>query len=198
MTLTLRKLLQREIPLVAAHLLRLTPAERRMRFMGTLDDAAVIRHCDSLRGPRVLVVGAFEDGELRGVAEMLPDDPGTGQGGELAISVEERWQGRGIATRLLRRLLSMARNRGTGCVRISCYGDNHRMLRLAARFDARIAFRAGEAEVTIPLSPPDGWSAWDEAMDDALAWAGGWLEPSQYRQRPVQVRDQVGAVLDAR
>jgi hypothetical protein len=52
------------------------------------------------------------------------------QKAEIAIVIEDRWQGRGLGTRLLDELMGYANGRGIRCLRAYVLADNLRMLNL--------------------------------------------------------------------
>lgn len=180
--MNVRKLLPSEAAKLRSHLIRLTLEQRSMRFMGTLDDAAVGEHCERLNWFRTVVIGFFDGGVLRGAAELQIADNRLPILCEVAITVETAWQDRGVATELLRRILVIARNRSARGVQISCFGDNYRIQHVAQKFGAQFRFRAGASEAEIPTSLPTPWSLCEEAIDDALGWMCFWID--QISPRP--------------
>ncbi len=95
---------------------------------------------------------------------------------ELAVSVEPRWQNRGIGTALLRRLIVAARNRLIGRLYMVCLIDNHRVVRMARRFEGRLEFDRGEALARIEPPWPTWWTVLEETLGgragDPAAWHG--------------------------
>lgn len=73
---------------------------------------------------------------------------------ELAIVVEDAWQGRGVGRRLLARLAKEAADRRIGIFTARILGDNFRALRFVKRFfpGARIRWDDGEYTVRIRLA----------------------------------------------
>jgi GNAT superfamily N-acetyltransferase len=70
---------------------------------------------------------------------------------ELAILVEDAWQGCGLGRRLLRALLSVANDRGDAEATLSIAGQNRPMWRLVsevAQVD-RVTYEGGFAEVVV-------------------------------------------------
>ena len=71
---------------------------------------------------------AAADGiRLRGVARWEPSDED--EAAEMAIVIEDAWQGRGLGTVLLRRLLEIGANRGIHLFVADVLAENERMLR---------------------------------------------------------------------
>ena len=154
---------------VRAHLLRLDPESRRLRFGGLAGPAQIEAHCAGLDWRRGAIVGYLEAGAVRGLGELLPATEGGGGAAELAVSVEPRWQNRGIGSALLRRLIVAARNRLIGRLHMICLIDNHRVVRMARRFEGRLEFDRGEASARIEPPWPTWWTVLEESFDGAPA-----------------------------
>lgn len=169
-----RPLLRSEAGRYAAHLLRLSSADRRARFMGGLCDAAVRSHVDRIDWGRAIILTAIVGGEVRGAVELRF----AGGRAELAISIEAGWQNQGLGGMLVRRAFTMARNRGVRGIELYCLGDNHRMLRIAGRLSALTRFEGGEVHCDFKLEPADAFSLGLEAMDRGGTALTLMLEPS--------------------
>lgn len=152
-----------EAPLLADHLLRLDPADRRLRFLGSVGEATIRRHCDGLNWQRAYVLGIFVDRSLRGVAELVPLDEDGGRRFELAITVETAFRNHGLGTRLLRAALTVARNRCAESITLNCLAENRQMQHIARKFGARLAFRHGQVEGRIR----EPWPSWFSLADEA-------------------------------
>lgn len=103
--------------------------------------------------------GPPEAPELVAVARYEPtDDPGTA---EVALVVQDGFQGRGLGVLLLQHLLAAAEARGIRRFRAYVLGDNPRMLGLLARFTEVVehSFERGVASIlfrrrgSAPASP---------------------------------------------
>jgi GNAT superfamily N-acetyltransferase len=159
-----RTLLPAEAGRYADHLLRLPRGDRRARFMGGMSDDAVRAYVDGIDWAHATILVALIGGEVRAAVE-LRRDPSRGERAELAITIEPDWQGQGIGSTMVRRAMVLARNRGMGRMMLFCLGDNHRMLRIAGRLDARVTFDCGEVVCDFDLPPADAFSLTLEAMD---------------------------------
>lgn len=179
----IRTLLPTEFGLLKDHLLRLAPEDRRLRFTGQCDDATVSRHADGLDRFRAVVVAWIEQGEVRGAAELLRFDPPGAQRAELAVTVEAGWQDKGVGTELLRRALTIARNRRMEQIFMVCLAENSRMRHLAEKFHGRMIELDREVGATVDLIAPDGLSLWQEAMDLGHAAVGSAFEQWTPRRR---------------
>jgi GNAT superfamily N-acetyltransferase len=137
---------------------RLSEDTRRRRFGGLasrlgerdLDRLTRIDH----HNHEALAAIARDTGRIVGVARYiaLPDVRGVA---EVAIAVDDEWQGRGIGRRLMRDLVGRAR--GEGIARLLAYvgADNHRVLGWIARAGGVTEARDGDAIVYgIPLDRP--------------------------------------------
>jgi GNAT superfamily N-acetyltransferase len=93
-------------------------------------------------------------GRIVGVARYiaLPDDPGAA---EVAIAVNDGWQGRGVGRRLMRRLAARARDEGITRLLAYVGVDNHPVLGWLGRAGGVTVAHDGEAIVfAIPLNCP--------------------------------------------
>jgi len=125
---------------------RLTPSE--VHRLVTVDH--------DLREAVVAVVG----GEVVGVAryDRSPSSPATA---ELAIVVEDDWQGVGLGRQLLTEIIERARRHGVTTLVATVQEDNERMLWLLRQLlpGARLHSDLGTYEVTAPVPAAFGLSA---------------------------------------
>jgi GNAT superfamily N-acetyltransferase len=138
------------------HLLRLDADARAARFGGLVSDSALRDHALLALAGGAVVLGYVTDGVLRGAGE-LHDIEGTRPAtGEAAFSVEADWQGRGIGSKLMRRVLSAATARGIRRVVVVCQSSNRMMRQLAGHFDARLDIVGTETtgHLTTPSATP--------------------------------------------
>jgi RimJ/RimL family protein N-acetyltransferase len=113
---------------------RLSPESAYQRFFAVMrrlppDWARILADVDHDR--RAAIVAAGPDGELIGVARY-GTEPGA-DAAEIAVVVQDAWQGRGLGTILLSALLDHAVSRGITKFLAYVLADNHRMLRLIRR-----------------------------------------------------------------
>lgn len=163
-----RKLSKGDQDAFRAHLLRLDPESRRLRFCAAASDDAVSAYAGRTDWSKTIVVGAFEEGTLRGVCEIIPS--GTGWA-EAALSVEKEHQKHGVGRTLLRKALARASNRGLDKLRLDALPENLKMRRLASGFPHEAHSEDGCVEFDLPAAPANPATIADEAMDEALA---GW------------------------
>jgi GNAT superfamily N-acetyltransferase len=171
-----RKLLPTEMGRYCDHLKRLDAVDRHLRFAGTATDAVIDQHCLRLDWHDTLVIGWFEDNELRGAAELRTEGTPFPQKAEAAFSVERGWQGRGIGAELIRRILNIASNRGIRVVEVYCLLENRKMQGLARKFASSVASECGDVAVTIRLERPDHISFMLEAIEEGASLVSAALE----------------------
>ncbi|WP_069808237.1 GNAT family N-acetyltransferase [Vulcanisaeta thermophila] len=102
--------------------------------------------------PRNKVYGAFLNGELVGVFEAVYISDGCY---ELAIVVKDRYQGRGIGTRLVAYAFNDLKSRGVKTMVAYTTPDNHRILAISRKFNGNIRCDFGECVVTFNLTTLD-------------------------------------------
>jgi GNAT superfamily N-acetyltransferase len=140
----LRRLWPSDADGFAAHLLRLDAGARSARFGGSVSDDALVVHARLALTGGAVVYSYVEDGVLRAAGELHRIDGQRPAAGEAAFSVETAWQGRGIGSRLMRRVITAATARGIRRVIVVCQTSNRLMRRLADRFDASLEILGGE------------------------------------------------------
>lgn len=143
---------QEELPLLRDHLLRLDRTSRHDRFHGFMDDSFIERYAEKCANDGTVVIAFFENGVVRGAAELHPPDQSPDSLPEIAFSVEASVRRRGVGSILFRKLISEARAKGYKSLRITTGAQNEAMRALAAKFGAQLVFRHGESTGTIDLT----------------------------------------------
>jgi len=163
-------------PLLADGFARLSPRSRRMRFLGakTTLSAADLRYFTEVDHHDHEAIGALSaaDGRGVGIARYIrdADDP---QAAELAVTVVDDWQGRGLGTELLCCLSDRARQAGIHRLTALVAAENVAMAGLARKLGACLGGRGpGTVEYEIPLVPAEYSLDWWFGCVDGLAPAG--------------------------
>ena len=143
-----------ELPLLRDHLLRLDPQSRHDRFNGFLDDSFIARYAEKCANDGTVIIAYFEDGVVRGAAELHPPEQSGDGIAEIAFSVESKVRRQGVGTVLFRKLVSVARAKGYKNLRITTGANNDAMRALANKFGAHLTFSHGESTGVIDLSRP--------------------------------------------
>jgi L-amino acid N-acyltransferase YncA len=140
------------LPLLRDHLLRLDRTSRRDRFHGFMDDSFIERYAEKCADDGTVIIAFFENGVVRGAAELHPPDQSRDSLPEIAFSVESSVRRRGVGSILFRKLITEARAKGYKSLRITTGAQNDAMRALAAKFGAKLVFRHGESTGTIDLT----------------------------------------------
>ena len=100
-----------DAPLIAALHARCSPQTRSLRSLPTRPvlSAAVLRQLIGADDTTSLVAVTPDGGAAIGLANLVPAGSGTA---EIALLVEDAWQGRGLGTALARNLIELARKEG--------------------------------------------------------------------------------------
>ena len=152
---------QEELPLLRDHLLRLDRVSRHDRFQGFMDDSFIERYAAKCADDGTVIIAYFENGVVRGAAELHPPDQSPDSLPEIAFSVEASVRRQGVGSILFKKLIAEARSKGYHSLRITTGAQNHAMRALATKFGAHLTFRHGESTGSIdlrqqPLSPLAG------------------------------------------
>ncbi|MEU1735976.1 GNAT family N-acetyltransferase [Streptosporangium sp. NPDC020145] len=133
-------------------LAELSPRTRHLRFLTAVDeDMAGRLLAETGRGDVLLAVaGEKVVGHAVGAR--------AGAEVEIAVVVADAWQGRGIGSRLVRRLLRRASVNGARTVNMDVLGDNHRVLAMVRGLWPGAVTRTsqGSVEVNAPVEPALG------------------------------------------
>jgi RimJ/RimL family protein N-acetyltransferase len=177
-TVPIREVRGSDAPLLADGFARLSARSRRMRFLGTKTtlSAAELRYFTDVDHHDHEALGALSPAGGRGVgiARYIrdPDDP---RAAEIAVTIADDWQGRGLGAELLARLSNRARQAGIGRFTATVSADNVAMTRLLWKMGAELTGRSrGTADYEVALEPVDEYSLawWFRSVDDGavLAW----------------------------
>ena len=154
----IRQVQPADAPLLADGFARLGPQSRRMRFLARKDQlsAAELRYFTDVDHHAHEALGALDqaDGRGVGVARYVRDaeDP---HAAEIAVTIVDDWQGRGLGTELLTRLSGRARSEGICRFTALVADDNMGMAGLLRNMSASlVGHSSGTVEYEITLMPP--------------------------------------------
>jgi GNAT superfamily N-acetyltransferase len=132
---------------------RLSPASVHYRFFSPIrkPPAAALLRLAAVDHDRREALVALDGDEIVAVARY-DGRPGTHEA-EIAVTVEDAWQHRGLGKRLTARLAQRATQRGYDTFTATMLPDNRAALGLIRKLspDAKVAFAGGEYEATVPL-----------------------------------------------
>ena len=177
-TVLIRQVRGTDAPLLADGFARLSARSRQLRFLGPkkMLSAAELRYLTDVDHHDHEAIGALSPAEGRGVGVARyirdADDPGAA---EIAVTIADDWQGRGLGTELLARLSDRARQAGIGGFTATVSADNAAMTRLLWKMGAELTGRSrGTVDYEVALEPADEYSLdwWFRSVDDSavLAW----------------------------
>jgi RimJ/RimL family protein N-acetyltransferase len=148
-----------DAPLLADGFARLSDRSRRMRFLTRKDQltAAELRYLTDIDHHHHEALGALSrhDGRGVGVARYVRDT-GDPSAAEIAITVVDQWQGRGLGTVLLAQLTARARQAGIGRFTALAAAGNTAVAALLRGAGAELTgYGPGTAEYQIDLTAGD-------------------------------------------
>jgi acetyltransferase len=132
---TLRPIRPDDAPLEADFVRHLSGDARYARFMRTLHELPPdkLRYFTEVDGVSHVALVATTEGDagevIVGVARYVVDPAGTGC--EFAVTVDDAWQGSGVAGLLMKALIGIARTRGLARMEAVMLASNRRMLKFA-------------------------------------------------------------------
>lgn len=147
----IRVLAPADLPQFRDHLLRLSSASRHDRFNGFTDDAFLASYAARCFSGGATVLAFVVDGVIRGAAELHDCRPDSHVAAEIAFSVEDTLQQRGVGTALFARLIARARAMGCEVLHVTTHSQNVAMKTLARKFGASLCFESVEAVGVIDL-----------------------------------------------
>ena len=160
-----------DAPLLADGFARLGPESRRLRFLRRKDElsAAELRYFTDVDHHHHEALGALDRTGGRGVGiARYVRDTGDPQAAEIAVTIADDWQGRGLGTELLAQLSGRARAEGIHRFTALVSADNAAMAALLRSASADLVRREhGTVEYEIKLAPSE------EPCDGLLATLPG-------------------------
>lgn len=179
-----RKLTGADLPRLKDHYDRLDADDRYLRFGHHMGTDAVHGYLDGIDFGDTVLMGQVEGDAVHAMVEVVPLTDGWTRTGELALTVEKPWRGRGIGTELCRRALVLACNRRIREVAMICLTENVQMQRIAAKLDGRVLRRDGEVESRVILPRPSPWSLMQEAVITGGAALGTFVDQFAANRQP--------------
>src|SRR5215469_3322682 len=169
----IRQVQPADAQLLADGFARLSPQSRRLRFLARKDQlsAAELRYFTDVDHHGHEALGALDqaDGRGVGIARYVrdADDP---HAAEIAVTIVDDWQGRGLATELLSRLSDRARQAGIHHFTALAASENGAVAGLARKLGACLAGRGlGTVEYEVALVPAEYSLDWWFDCVDGLA-----------------------------
>lgn len=181
---TIRKLWFTETEKFRDHLLRLDSDSRRLRFGMPVSDEFITAYAKRTGQLKSVIYGFFAGREMHAAAELRMIGENWHGEAEAAFSVEPDYQGSGVGTELLGRVIVAARNRGVERLYMNCLSENRKMQRIAKKFEADLYFDHGDVVGQLKPAFPTPASLWTEAIDNGNGFVMAVLEFPLRRLRP--------------
>jgi len=99
------------------------------------------------------IIGCFEEGKMRGAAELRPLGATPLRVVEAAFSLEKDWCGEGLERALIVRAITAARGMGARQLFLDHLGPSEALRRAVAQFDADMVFGDDDCRAWLPLTP---------------------------------------------
>ncbi|RYF06941.1 MAG: GNAT family N-acetyltransferase [Comamonadaceae bacterium] len=140
---------------IAAHLMRLEPADRYLRFGYSANDEQVQRYVDQLDFERDEVFGIFNRRlEIVAMAHLAFAPQAEHHScAEFGVSVLRHLRGRRFGARLFERAVMHARTAGVSMMFIHALSENAAMLKIARNAGATVRRDGSESEAYLQLPP---------------------------------------------
>jgi RimJ/RimL family protein N-acetyltransferase len=170
----IRQVRSTDAPLLADGFARLSAASRRMRFMGVKKDlpAAELRYFTDVDHHNHEALGALDraSGHGVGIARYIRD-AGDLRAAEIAVTIVDDWQGRGLGTELLARLSDRARQEGIRRFTALADAENVAVAALLRSAGARLV-RRGRGTVEYEITLTREAAGVGGYFGGRLAWSG--------------------------
>src|SRR5512143_1777378 len=165
----IRPLTPAELPNYLEHLLRLDPADRRMRFGFPIGDTGIRAHVQRIDLRTGHILALFDNLDVVAAAHIVRagDDVA-----EFAFSVDRQWRGRGVGSELFDRAVLWARNRRIHQAIVYCLNENQAMRHIARKAGVQMTVEAGEIDGRLELLPATPLSLLVEQASERSAWLG--------------------------
>ena len=148
--LFIRPLTPSELPNYLEHLLRLDPADRRMRFGFPIGDTVIREHVQRIDLRTAI---SWRCSMMTSMSWL----PRTSCGGddvvEFAFGVDREWRGCGVGSELFDRAALWARNRGVRQAIVYCLNENQAMRHIAGKAGGQMTVAARDTEARLELLP---------------------------------------------
>ncbi len=168
-----------DAPLLADGFARLSARSRQMRFLTAKHtlSAAELRFLTEVDHYDHEAIGALSpaDGRGVGIARYIRD-PGDPKAAEIAVTIADDWQGRGLGTELLARLSDRARQAGIGRFTATTAYGNTAMARMLQNMGAGLTgYGPGTVDYEVVLDRAGEYSLdwWFRCVDDGRAFSSG-------------------------
>jgi acetyltransferase len=166
---TIRDLHCDDADAVQAFVRRLSPESRRRRFFAPIRELVPdqLLRVTCGRGPDDVNLGAFDAaGRIVGLAQYAVGDDASA---EFGVVVDDALQRGGLGTRLIDRLLELARQRGLAALSGMVLGDNWPMLSLSAKLGFELSEDADPTLMRVEKTIDSRTTKWTDTSYTAVS-----------------------------
>src|SRR5260370_39105158 len=110
-----------------------------------MDDSFLERYAEKCANDGTTIIAFFENGVVRGAAELPPPDQSPDSLPEIAFSVEAHVRRQGVGGILFKKLIAEARLKGYHSLLITTGAQSQAMRAVANKFASHLTFRPGQA-----------------------------------------------------
>ncbi len=115
-------------------------------FMASWTTVSSSAYAEKCANDGTVIIAYFEDGVVRGAAELHPPEQSPDAQPEIAFSVEASARRKGVGSILFKKLIAEAHARGYRGLRITTGAQNEAMRTLANKFGAKLTFHHGRVD----------------------------------------------------
>ena len=161
-------------PLLEKGMAKLSPASRRLRFMSSVDNLSrsQLAYLTEIDHQSHLAWGALVAGEPVAVGRLIRRSEASASA-EIAITVVDEWQRRGVGKLLVRLLAEIGRSLGVEEFDFEALAENQAIVRLLGGFGAVHSLSQGVVSGSLPVA----------AIEPAVFFGGNLLELAQGARR---------------
>jgi len=150
------------------HLLRLSKADRYLRFCHTAGDEAIAKYVDNidLRSSSEAVFAVFNDSRrIVALCHIAPckEEP---KSAEIALSVDEKFRRKGVGRIIFERGMLYCESLGIKKIHMNCLASNLPIQRLVRGFGVKIVTEYGESEAHMKLKDKNAIVAFFEGIQN--------------------------------
>jgi RimJ/RimL family protein N-acetyltransferase len=166
---------------IEAHLLKLSDADRYLRFGYSIKDEGIIKYVNNMAANDILFAIFNTKMEIVAMAHFAQLDDGSA---ELGLSVNEEYRGRKFGFKLFSRAILTAKVLGINEIFVQCLAENKAMQHIAKKFDMHVVSQFGESEGRLTLN--------DASPSDLLQYA----LTQQLTLYDYTIKSQISAALE--
>lgn len=154
---------------VIEHFLRLDKEDSYNRFCCYMNKETIKVHVNDLNFEDNGIFGIFDDNlDIIGLGECIVNEHG---GSEIGFSVEKEYQGNGLGSKLMDRMVRFAKSLNKSRLEMMCLKTNKKSIAIAKKFGLEIHLEDGDSIALINLKNNNpNLENLNEKLEDSLAY----------------------------